>query len=276
MLWMVWQSHICNKTAIANLPPLLNSTSSSPSPPWYLHWCRANMGGNSHHRCQKWWILKWRKITKNVKSMKEVTFCKKKILTSSDLVTNSYGESCDLYSEKLRVLVHIQWVPVRKTRSPLCNQTVRSLYVTRQLIWRKTPKLFITDIMPNCTIIAYDNIRCTIPTAFQANDSNTRSSMLFKCWKVTDYNAAVKSNYQIINAVWSTFYWFPTEVWCFHWAEGLCPCGILTVSKRGCCWKRYPFLLLHILQGLKFYQVPDKKLRKLTSSLHWHKILCPV
>ena len=128
---MVWQSHICNKTAIVNLPPLLNSTSSSPSPPWYLHWCRANMGGNSHHRCQKWWILKWRKITKNVKSMKEVTFCKKKNLTSSDLVTNSYGESCDLYSEKLRVLVHIQWVPVRKTRSPklkmlepLCNQTV--------------------------------------------------------------------------------------------------------------------------------------------------------
>ena len=80
----------------------------------------------------------------------------------------------------------------------------------------------------------------------------------------------LKAITKFINAVWSTFYWFPTEVWCFHWAEGLCPCGILTVNKRGCCWKRYPFLLLHILQGLKFYQVPDKKLRKLTSSLHWH------
>ena len=77
------------------------------------------------------------------------------------------------------------------------NWKCLSLYVTRQLIWRKTPKLFITDIMPNCTITAYDNIRCTIPTAFQAKDSNTCSSMLFKCWKVTDYNAAVKSNYQI-------------------------------------------------------------------------------
>ena len=39
-------------------------------------------------------------------------------------------------------------------------------------------------------------------------------------------------------------------------------------KQEGVVEKKIPFLPLHILQGLTFYQVPDKKIRKLTSSLH--------
>ena len=46
----------------------------------------------------------------------------------SDFVTNSYGESWDSSFEK-------SWVPFQKCLG---------LYVTRQLIWRQTPKLWIT------------------------------------------------------------------------------------------------------------------------------------
>ena len=53
----------------------------------------------------------------------------------SDFVTNSYGVSLDSSCEK-------PWVPVKKKR--VRNGKCLGLYVTRQLIWRQTPKLCIT------------------------------------------------------------------------------------------------------------------------------------
>ena len=59
-------------------------------------------------------------------------------LISSNFVTNSYGESWDSFCEKSWVPVQNQWVPVKKCLS---------LYATRQLIWRQTPKLCITVLI---------------------------------------------------------------------------------------------------------------------------------
>ena len=61
----------------------------------------------------------------------------------NDFVTNSYVESWDSSCEKSRVPVKIQCVPVQK-KEGILNWKCLGLYVWRQLIWRQTPKLFIT------------------------------------------------------------------------------------------------------------------------------------
>ena len=66
------------------------------------------------------------------------------LLFSSDFVTNSYGESWDSCSQKSRVSVHNHWVSVQKNR--VLNWKCLSLYVTRQLIWRQTPELYLLQL----------------------------------------------------------------------------------------------------------------------------------
>ena len=69
-----------------------------------------------------------------------LTLCKEDIRHTlcSDFVTNSYGESWDSSCEKsLSITNKSQF---KYTLSP----KLKMLYVTRQLIWRQTTKLFIT------------------------------------------------------------------------------------------------------------------------------------
>ena len=63
---------------------------------------------------------------------------------ASDFDTNSYGESWDSSCENSRVPVQNQWVPFKKkgVRNWKCLGCY--VHVTRQLIWRQTPKLCIT------------------------------------------------------------------------------------------------------------------------------------
>ena len=62
--------------------------------------------------------------------------------STTDFVKYSYGEFRYSSCEKSSVPVQDQWVPVKKNESE--NWICLGLYVTWQLIWRKTPKLCIT------------------------------------------------------------------------------------------------------------------------------------
>ena len=77
-------------------------------------------------------------LVSNVPSLGMSIKCKSLILTIlySDFVTNSYGESRNSFCEK-------SWVPVEKNKR-VQNWKYLGLYVTRQLNWRQTPKLFTT------------------------------------------------------------------------------------------------------------------------------------
>ena len=52
-----------------------------------------------------------------------------------------------LTCEKSWVPVQNQWVPVKKKKKRVQNWKCFGLYVNRQLIWRHTPKLYITSIL---------------------------------------------------------------------------------------------------------------------------------
>ena len=62
---------------------------------------------------------------------------------SSDFVANSYSKSWDSSCEQSWVPVQNQCVPVKKKKW-VRNWKCLGLYVTRQLIWRQTPKVCIT------------------------------------------------------------------------------------------------------------------------------------
>ena len=68
-------------------------------------------------------------------------------VATSDFVTNSCGETWDSSCEKSWVPVHNQWVPVKKKVLVLDGKCL-GLSVSRQSIWRQTPKLFIIHSLP--------------------------------------------------------------------------------------------------------------------------------